>query len=180
MFFRLFSFYGRIGRLSYFVHSLILIVLGATLIVVLAVAATTALYLAGGNSTSSALMGVIAGVAGAVPIVWSSFALAAKRLRDIGLEPILTLPALIAFSLFDGIVLTQFLQPSSIIPLERNTLIGVVVNAAFVLILLMWPSRMDQEQLASIYYPSLSVEPLRSSQQVARSNFGRRTVARDR
>src|SRR5579872_4579393 len=120
-----FSFRGRIGRLSYFLRSL---VLGGVLGVML-VASVVPIVMGGYPPRPGAAMGLIVLCALLlVPALWSSFSLQARRFRDIGLDPVVVIPTWIAIQFVDALVAT--FTPSVSVGFAHHTVVGLLVNLA--------------------------------------------------
>jgi uncharacterized membrane protein YhaH (DUF805 family) len=134
-----FSFRGRIGRLQYVLGSLALsagIVLPAALIF-------AALKARDAASEAGAL-----GVVGLVLIVlvplfaWIATSLQARRLRDIGFNPLYAVPIILAFNVADRLA-AMAVPGLSFAGLHQQTPLGLLVNLATAGALLFWPGRTD-------------------------------------
>lgn len=138
MFGKLFGFRGRMGRLAYF---------GWLCVGVFLWTLGLFMVLGWGFATSRA-NGSIGAIVGAsftlllslIPLGWMGLALATKRLRDTGLPPLLVIPALIAFSVVDALVLSRQTGGQLLGGLIHNSPVGLGVNIAYGLVLLFWPS----------------------------------------
>lgn len=134
----LFGFDGRINRIGYLWRSL---AAGALIGILAAGALAAAVFtlhpdgLPGAAAISRQVM------VGAILLgLWSAFALAARRLRDMGLEPVHIVPVYAAL----WVVNTVLLQPLSRIDADHFGLIEALWTAAQWLAtapLLFWPSR---------------------------------------
>lgn len=139
----LFGFRGRIGRLTYFLGGL---GMAAVLILPLIVlgAMVFGAIMSGQRSGAAALLGL--GLLALVPIpfiLWSGLALTAKRLRDIGLEPIFAMPAYMVFNLLDTGA-ANAMPAAAAFHGAHQTLLGVLVSLAWGLGLLFWPGQSGQ------------------------------------
>lgn len=137
----LFSFRGEIGRVRYLA--------GFSLLVVMTVLVTVAVTLVGvaAPSLRSPLLSTGLAVVLAVLAYWSVTALAARRLRDIGLNPWLVLGGLTLLSLAErflpfGLPGMAWLEPTAS---PVSGLIGALVLAA----MLLWPGRSAEGALAA-------------------------------
>jgi uncharacterized membrane protein YhaH (DUF805 family) len=131
-----FSFRGRLGRLQFFLDSLALGV--ACFLFVVAVA----FFVMPAKSTGLAMAVVIGAVVLFAPVViWVSLSLQARRIRDIGWDPVVVLVGWAALGVLD-LVLAK-LVPSLAVPDQHGTFIGSFVNLAMSLALLFWPSSDD-------------------------------------
>jgi uncharacterized membrane protein YhaH (DUF805 family) len=146
----LFSFEGRIGRLGYLCRSIA--VLGLVLALALeGSAALTRLVrplgLGDYEEASRSLTVVVA-----LLVLWSSLALASRRLRDMGLEPVHIMPLFAALWVVNTVLLEPLsrLHPASFGILETS---WAALEAAAALPLLVWPGR------ASVRAPPAGYEP---------------------
>ena len=134
----LFSFRGRINRLTYFLSCL---GMGA----IIAVSAVTvflwvAAHRAGGPAPVL-LLAVF--VLTALPLaIWISLALQTKRFRDVGWNPLYVIPAWIVIDVADRLVA----HAAPALAMHRQqTLVGSAVNLAMAGCLLFWPGRLDAD-----------------------------------
>lgn len=139
----MFGFEGRIGRLHYFLFSMLLLVAIVLLALVLA-----GLLIPTGDAARAApsplgRLVVIAAIL--VPLfLWFSFALQAKRFRDIGWNPLYVIPGWIAFTVLDKCA--SILFPAFALGAGKNlavmgngTVAGLAVNLVMGGCLLFWP-----------------------------------------
>jgi TPR repeat protein len=136
----LFGFRGRLGRLAFLSWNLAGIVLvGAIALAFLILGAGLSGVLSQ-SSGAAAVVGVLmAATAGGVGI-WATIALAAKRLRDIGLAP---LPLMIAATIllaFDSFILTRLTGVRFFSPLAGYTPLGGLFTTGWMIFLICWPS----------------------------------------
>ncbi|GEP01284.1 DUF805 domain-containing protein [Methylobacterium haplocladii] len=135
---QLFGFRDRLGRLAYFGW-----ICGGGLLWAFGV-----FLLVGGAFATSLANGSIGALVGAsltlllslIPLVWMGLALATKRLRDAGIPPLLVVPAVAAFSVFDVLVLSRQTGGQPLAGFVHNSPVGLCVNLAYGLVLLFWPS----------------------------------------
>jgi uncharacterized membrane protein YhaH (DUF805 family) len=131
----LFSFRGRLARLSFLGWTAALLaasVVGTLVAIALGIGVLYALHAAGAPVRGlGGPLGLFSGLVLLLLVTWSQFALAARRVRDMGLSPVLVLPLLTT----PTFVLKVFVQGG--VP---DTLANVVGAAAF-LWLLLWPGR---------------------------------------
>jgi uncharacterized membrane protein YhaH (DUF805 family) len=137
-----FSFRGRINRLQYFLGVLGL----ATTLVILALVAFFALL--GGRrpeSLASVLLPAALFALVALPLfLWISLSLQARRLRDIGWNPIFVIPGVITFAVFDELI-AMAVPALSISKLHHQTILGLLVSFGLGCCLLFWPGRDPNE-----------------------------------
>jgi len=138
VFYEFFGFNGRINRLGYLWRSIVIL----TVLTIVAVAGTAALAVA---FRPQSVLGavdlgreVLTGVF--LLVLWSSFALSTRRLRDIGLEPAHIVPLYAAL----WVINTVLLQPMSLS--DPRDFAGleygwVALQWLGALPLLFWPSR---------------------------------------
>jgi uncharacterized membrane protein YhaH (DUF805 family) len=106
----LFSFKGRVDRRRYILFTLGSLVLPTGAVVL----ATVADRLLGGGPYAwpTKYAGLALPVLALVVFMWATLALATKRLRDIGLPPLLTMSGLMLLGVFGQIVGSQWLAPA--------------------------------------------------------------------
>jgi uncharacterized membrane protein YhaH (DUF805 family) len=135
----LFGFRGRLGRLAFLGWNLT----GMALVAAIAVAflivgagLSGVLQVRGAATVLGVLMAATAGGVG----IWTTIALAAKRLRDIGLAP---LPLMIGATIllaFDFFVLTRLTGVRFFSPLAGYTPLGGLFATGWMVFLICWPS----------------------------------------
>jgi hypothetical protein len=76
-----------------------------------------------------------------LPYLWVGMALAARRIRAIGLNPLIALPLCLLIYLVDPYVLRPLTDVRFVWPLSSMTPIGGVLTTAALLVLLAVPSR---------------------------------------
>jgi uncharacterized membrane protein YhaH (DUF805 family) len=133
-----FGFEGRIGRLGYFWRC-VAVVIG---IVALALGGAAALMslirpMGLGDYEQASRWLTIAVV---LLVLWSSFALASRRLRDMGLEPVHIMPLFAALWVINTVLLEPLsrLHPDSFGMLEGS---WALMQAVAAIPLLFWPGR---------------------------------------
>jgi uncharacterized membrane protein YhaH (DUF805 family) len=129
-------------------------------------------------------------VLGAIALVlviaeaWINCALQAKRIRDIGIPPMLVMVTVTAIIIVDAAVLTQLTEMRFFWPFHQNTPLGGLINAAYLAMLLFWPGTdtrgadAPDELPAPIerpVWPRTDPAQLRPTTGVARTEFGLRT-----
>ncbi|HZZ88971.1 MAG TPA: DUF805 domain-containing protein [Caulobacteraceae bacterium] len=146
-----FSFEGRIGRASYLSRTLCLwLGIGAAAFGGRMVLETLVRPL-GLGGYDAGTHGLAAGVL--LAALWSSAALASRRLRDMGLEPVHWLPAYFAL----WAVYTALLQPFGRLQPDRFSFITLgwaALQSLPTLALLLWPARAARPQAAMAYEPA--------------------------
>lgn len=134
------GFGGRLGRLEYFIISLVFGILVGLMILALFLGfiphgATAAEAKASLESPGLLLILLLV----IVPIyLWFSLALQAKRLRDIGWNPLYVIPGWIAVITIDRFVAMAF--PAVALGPSSGTLVGLLINLFMTGSLLFWPS----------------------------------------
>ena len=131
----LFSFHGRINRLQYFGWGLALA--GA----MTALAIPLVVWMIAAHVAATPAVGLIA-LFIAPPLLWASFALQAKRFRDIGWNPLYVILGWIAIDAVDLLV-AKTVPMLAVGALHTHTLIGALVNLILGGSLLFWPGRAD-------------------------------------
>jgi len=134
-----FSFSGRLGRLAFFLRSLALFVAE---IVVLAVG--VAVFLAARGSPGVlvvALIGALAALVFLLAVIWSSFALQARRIRDIGWEPLYVIPGWIAVMVVVEILTGGAPGSAGWNAAASHSPITGLINLAMTAVLLFWPGK---------------------------------------
>jgi len=130
----LFGFNARIGRLHYFLST---ILLGVVITVMtFAVASTSLGGLAQGASLSQ-MKGPLIGIV--LMFALASFMLYSMRFRDIGWDPVCVIPLWIALVVVDRVIAAK-IPAVSLGHDHPGTIVGVLVNLGLVLALLFWPS----------------------------------------
>jgi uncharacterized membrane protein YhaH (DUF805 family) len=147
---KLFGFDGRISRLGYLGRGLA----AAIGVIVLATGGGAALVFVVrptglGGFESGAQWLTIAII---LLWLWSSFALATRRLRDMGLEPTHIVPLYGAFWVVGVGLLTPLsrFHPESFGVMETT---WMTLQGAAMIPLLLWPSRQSQAELPTAYEP---------------------------
>jgi len=179
----LFSFRGRIGRLQYFLTALgvgfvALLVIGAFFLNLMSA------YFGRGAVHGGSLVGLgLAMLLLAPLILWIGLAVQAKRVRDIGWDPILVIPALWAFSFVDSLV-AQAVPALRVLPAGHQTIVGMAVSLAYTGCLLFWPGEgsggvlpsdsdgQDERRPEPTFQPA--PQPSAWPVAAARTGFGRR------
>ena len=131
-----FGFNARLGRLHYFLASLVLVVAFILLAVVLAVA------LAAVPNKSSVAMSWLIVVMVAL-FLWSNTMLQAMRFRDIGWDPVCVIPAWIAVMILDYVIALRF-PDYAVTSLHSGTIAGGLINLGLCITLLFFPSGADE------------------------------------
>ena len=144
-----FSFRGRLGRLQYFVGGL---ALGMAIIVPLVMIGVSMFAHGGvGAKPPLGLLALFALVA--VPLfLWISLSLQARRLRDIGWNPLYVIPAVFAVDLIDQTI-ARLAPALAVSKISHQTVVGLLINLAFGCALLFWPGR-TEDDAPSDYEPN--------------------------
>jgi len=178
----LFSFHGRINRLRYFLSCLGLgVAIAAPFVLIFGL-------MGHGGGGALIVMGLLA-LPALVAFLWSSLSLQARRIRDIGWEPLYVIPGLFSVGIFD-FLLAHVVPALSIGPAHHQTFIGLFVNICMGGVLLFWPGKSDDGPAAvsrasrqAPRPPSPSMPPISArtvasvaSPAPAGAGFGRRGV----
>ena len=143
----LFGFNARIGRLHYFLST---IVLGVVItFMTFAVANTSLRGLAQGASLSQ-MKGPLIGIVVIFALV--SFMLNSMRLRDIGWDPVCVIPLWIALVVVDRVIATK-IPAVSLGHDHPGTIVGALVNLGLVLALTFWPSGGHETEIPNFGAP---------------------------
>jgi uncharacterized membrane protein YhaH (DUF805 family) len=147
----LFGFEGRISRLGYFWRS-VAVVIGIVALALGGAAVSLSLVRPFGlgdyEEASRWLMIVVV-----LLVLWSSFALASRRLRDMGLEPVHILPLFAALWVINTVLLEPLsrLHPGSFGLIEGS---WAMLQAAAAIPLLFWPGRASKAKVRADYEPA--------------------------
>jgi uncharacterized membrane protein YhaH (DUF805 family) len=137
----LFSFHGRMARLEFLGWSIASL---ATVFVTTAILVFGGILGAKGLHAGKAQAMVLVFILSAVMFVmamWSSLAICAKRIRDMGLSPLVVLGVLIVFDIVDALVLTRYTSARFFWPFAQYTMVGGIVNVAALAAMLFWPGQ---------------------------------------
>jgi uncharacterized membrane protein YhaH (DUF805 family) len=131
----IFSFSGRLNRIQYFLGLLGLgVALFVTIMLFFAFGGLSAVM---GGAPKLGALALFALPVGAVWI-WISLSLQARRIRDIGWNPLLVIGCWFAVGVLDRVV--ALAAPAlAMPPLHQTTLLGGLINLAFAGALLFWP-----------------------------------------
>jgi uncharacterized membrane protein YhaH (DUF805 family) len=146
----LFGFEGRISRLGYFWRC-IAVVIGIVALALGGAAATLSLVRPlglGDYQEASRWLTIIV----VLLVLWSSFALASRRLRDMGLEPVHILPLFAALWVINTVLLEPLsrLHPGSFGMIEGS---WAMLQAVAAVPLLLWPGRQSPVAVRTGYEP---------------------------
>jgi hypothetical protein len=141
------------------------------------------------TGSSPGVTGLLLIVAMAIAYFWCGFALQAKRIRDIGLSPVMVIVGLMLFSMFDAAVLSRIFH-FKLWSLSPNTGIAGLVNLAYIGMLFFWPGQIQDGRLRDLWpdepdparpvvaqpsaAPPPSLQPARLQQAITRPNGARR------
>ena len=146
-----FSFEGRLGRRDFLVR---LLTLGLGLFLTMLGLMLAARVLDGGlwsaaSPASLALRAADAVVVGSAVILfaWAFYALAAKRLRSIGLDPALVIAVSIAFALYEDSVFKPAFGQAELLGCYASP-VGHIWDLLFLMVLCLWPQRNSIEARA--------------------------------
>ncbi len=160
-----FSFRGSINRLQYFggLVGLFLSFVVAALAAVLCLGDLSTL-----EQEPTRVLPVVMIALIALPVwIWVSLSLQARRIRDIGLNPLFVIPAYMLFEALDQAIGTSMAAApvasltsvASMMP--HHTLLEPVVDLAYSLALLFWPGRAQEAPKRRRAGPTKSNSPFR-------------------
>jgi uncharacterized membrane protein YhaH (DUF805 family) len=168
-----FSFRGRINRLQYFLGSL-----GLGFAEVLLIVAIALLFVGLRHSlgdVTAAVVCLLLALPALPAISWIGLSLQARRLRDIGWEPVFVIPAWIVVMAVDRAFAGGSMTTLSVEHLFRQTILGQLFNLAMVLCLLFWPGRTYTDDFFEPAQPTVRAprpaEPTPSPARLAPSPF---------
>jgi len=133
----LFGFNARLGRLHFFLGTIVLAVV--TTAICFALAAILFQQMPRGYRPTEADLMTWPFIAAMVFFGFVTFSLQAMRIRDIGWDPVCVIPAWIAAALVDSMIAGKF--PSwSVGHDHHGTVVGALINLLLFGALLFWPS----------------------------------------
>jgi uncharacterized membrane protein YhaH (DUF805 family) len=132
----IFGLNARLGRLHYFLATIVLAVVmtGLCFLVAFSVFQTAA---HGAQPSFEMVKGPVIGLAALFGVI--SFTLQSMRIRDIGWDPVCVIPTWIAILVVDFAVARKF-PGLSLGPEHYGTVVGGLVNLVMSLAVLFWPS----------------------------------------
>jgi uncharacterized membrane protein YhaH (DUF805 family) len=128
----LFGFNARIGRLYYFLATLLLGIVAGFLVFV--VAAYYGAVHAPFDTVMTSWPIILIGIA----VTWAMFMLHAMRFRDIGWDPVCVIPVWLALTYIDRLIAMK-IPAWSLGPHHLGTAFGSIMDAGLFLALLFWP-----------------------------------------
>lgn len=138
----LFGFHGRIARPEYILTSCALLIIVALLYAMIIAGLTPIPAVHGDHAASEAMLrpSLLAVVAIAPVVIWFAVMLQARRLRDMGWNPALVMPAWVVLLAGDKVAADAVpVLAIGYVP-GFSTLLGVLLHLAIGLCLLSWPS----------------------------------------
>lgn len=142
-----FSFHGRLGRLAFLgwmaAATVLVFILAFTFIAFGAVLA--GIFSAGG--TGPQILGMAMGGTAAIIGIWTTLALQAKRIRDMGFRPLAWMAGVTVAMMADQWFLTQVTELRFFPPFAQYTPLGGFLAAAYMIVLLLWPSAEESEDI---------------------------------
>ncbi|HEY2658881.1 MAG TPA: DUF805 domain-containing protein [Caulobacteraceae bacterium] len=137
-----FSFQGRLNRLQYFLGCL---ALGMAIGVMAVVLILGFVHSADPEALKQALLPLVLFVLVGLPLFfWISFSLQARRIRDIGWNPLYVIPGWILVGVVD-FMLAKAIPALAIGKLHNQTVLGGLINLALSCALLFWPGRAEDD-----------------------------------
>lgn len=133
----LFGFNARIGRLHYFLGTIVLAVIMTA--IAFAIAGYAFQHTPRGVRPSEADLMTWPVIVAGVFFLWVTFTLQAMRIRDIGWDPVCIIPAWIAVIIVDSVVASK-VPAWSIGHDHEGTIVGSLINLGLILALTFWPS----------------------------------------
>jgi uncharacterized membrane protein YhaH (DUF805 family) len=178
----LFGFNARLGRMHFFLGTIVLAVVMTA--ICFAIAAALFRHMPRGFRPTEADLMTWPVIAAVVFFGLVTFTLQAMRIRDIGWDPVCVIPAWIAIALVDSLIANKV--PSwSIGHTHHGTIVGALTNLVLFGALLFWPSGDYDESMPSFSAPrkpdappprsGAASAPTARIAQATRAEFGRRT-----
>jgi hypothetical protein len=134
-----FGFGARLGRLHYFLSTIGLAV------VITIISFMLALYVVRHSPKGSSFsfeQHALTAICATILFLWATINLQSIRIRDIGWDPVVVIPAWFLVLVVDALVATK--TPAwAIGDGQHETIVGATVNVAFFGVLLFWPSCLD-------------------------------------
>ena len=130
------SFRGRLARWPFFLSSLALV--AACFVPVFLVLGALTPIREGSKSALVILIGMC--VVFAAGMAWISLAIQARRLRDIGLNPLYVMPAWFLLRALDPVFATLVPKLAFGDRHQSHTMVGALIDVGLLLALLFWPS----------------------------------------
>ena len=178
----LFGFNARLGRMHFFLGTIVLAVVMTA--ICFAIAATMFRQMPRGFNPTEADFMTWPVMVAVVFFGFVSFTLQAMRIRDIGWDPVCVIPGWIAAAIVDGMIAGRF--PSWAIGQgHHGTMVGALINLGLFGALLFWPSGDYDESGTtfdagprkpdgSLLRPRAASAPAARIAQATRAEFGRR------
>ncbi len=136
----LFSFSGRMGRLSYFLWTLAVVAISIPFNFVVSLAVMLVVGItAGVQGMASPVLIATLTVVLSVPSLWAGLALATKRTRDLGIAPGLAVVGLVAVCALDLAVVGRLTPVRFVWPYHHFTPVFGMAATVLYLMLLVWP-----------------------------------------
>jgi uncharacterized membrane protein YhaH (DUF805 family) len=133
-----FGLNSRLGRLQFFLATLVLAVVMTAICVAIAMSVLRSVALA--NIRPDDILKSSGIIAAMVFFALATVTLYSMRFRDIGWDPVCVVPAWIALMIVDYVVAMKF--PAYAIGQEHTgTIVGGIANLVLTLALLFWPGR---------------------------------------
>ncbi len=148
----IFGFNARLGRMHFFLGTLVLAVVMALICFAIASYSFSTLP-RGMHPSAEMLLTSWPVIAAGVLFAAASFMLQAMRFRDIGWDPVCVIPGWIALAFIDRLVALK-MPAVSIGSAHTGTAVGALVNLALLLALLFWPSGDYEAPMPSFGEPS--------------------------
>ncbi len=178
----LFGFNARLGRMHFFLGTIVLAVVMTA--ICFAIAATMFPQMPLGFRPTEADFMTWPVIVAIVLFGFISFTLQAMRIRDIGWDPVCVIPGWIAAALVDSMIAGRF--PSWALGRDHHgTMVGALINLVLFGALLFWPSgdydgstpsfdTTPRKPEGSLLRPSAASAPAARIAQATRAEFGRR------
>jgi uncharacterized membrane protein YhaH (DUF805 family) len=178
----LFGFNARLGRMHFFLGTIVLAVVMTA--ICFAIAAAIFQQSRRGYRPTEADFMTWPVIIAMLFFGWVTFTLQAMRIRDIGWDPVCVIPGWITAAIVDGLIAGKF--PSwAIGPDHHGTIVGALINLALFGALLFWPSGDGDHSTPTFnatppkpegwsLRPSGASAPAARIAQATRAEFGRR------
>ncbi len=133
-----FSFNGRVGRSRFIILTFALafsVVIGIYILKVINLFISGMIPIGITYFIAHGLIAVLF-----LAATWCSLSLIVRRVRDMGMPPIIVVPLIASLQIFDAFLLTKLIDVRFIPPYSDNTPLGGAVNLITTFALLFWPS----------------------------------------
>jgi uncharacterized membrane protein YhaH (DUF805 family) len=139
----LFSFRGRLSRLAYLGWSCAAMALTAAIGVAFILLGAMSAHRFSASGRGPAALGTLMAATMTIAAGWSGLALAARRIRDAGYEPLVVIAIFLGLAALDSLVITRLTDIRFFRPFDNQTPFGGILCTTYFLLLTLWPSVSD-------------------------------------